>query len=126
MTDTTETAQAAFDRRAAEHHRLVDTPLPDGWLQLCMDAGFPGLAADMSLEEAERRIRAIVNAVLPLHEKMLREQIAEALKRISNGRETAAHECADERYHPLMGESGAYWNAARLIRDGKEQDGDDD
>jgi hypothetical protein len=122
----TETVQEAFDRRAAEHRRLVDTPLPNGWLELCMDAGFPGLPEGMSLEESERRIRAIVNAVLPLHEQQVRERIAEALKRISSDRETAAHECADERYHPLMGESGAYWNAARLIREGKEQDGDDD
>lgn len=125
MAGMTETVQEAFDRRAAEHRRLVDTSLPDGWLQICMDAGFPGLPGGMSLEEAERRIRAIVNAVLPLHEQKLRELIAEALKRISNDREAAAHECADERYHPLMGESGAYWNAARLIREGKEQGGDD-
>ena len=75
MTDTTETVQEAFDRRAAEHRRLVDTPLPDGWLELCMDAGFPGLPEGMSLEEAERRIRAIVNAVLPRHEQQVRAQL---------------------------------------------------
>ena len=80
MTDTIETVQEAFDRRAAEHRRLVDTPLPDGWLELCMDAGFPGLPAGMSLEEAERRIRAIVNAVLPLHEQMVRSAVASELE----------------------------------------------
>jgi len=80
VTDTTETVQEAFDRRAAEHRRLVDTPLPDGWLELCMDAGFPGLPAGMSLEEAERRIRAIVNAVLPLHEQMVRSAVASELE----------------------------------------------
>lgn len=68
--------QAEFDRKAAEHTRLVNTPLPDGWLEACMDAGFPGLPADMTVEEAHRRIRAIVNTVLPLHEQALRVQIA--------------------------------------------------
>jgi hypothetical protein len=126
MAGTTETVQEAFDRRTAEYRRLVDTPLADGWLQICMDAGFPGLPDGMSLEEAHRRTRAIVNAVLPLHEQAVRERIATALKQISSERKTAAYECADERYHPLMGESGAYWNAARLIREGKEQEGDDD
>lgn len=76
MTDV----QAEFDHRAAEHRRLVDTPLPDGWLELCMDAGFPGLPADMTLEEAHRRIRAIVNTVLPLHEQLLRKQIAKEVQ----------------------------------------------
>jgi hypothetical protein len=75
MTDTTETVQEAFDRRAAEHRRLVDTPLPDGWLEICMDAGFPGLPADMTVEEVHRRIRAIVNAVLPLHEQQVRARL---------------------------------------------------
>lgn len=67
--------QAEFDRRSDEHARLVDTPLPDGWLELCMDAGFPGMPADMTLDEAYRRVRAIVNTVLPLHEQMVREQL---------------------------------------------------
>jgi len=80
VTDTTETVQEAFDRRQAEHRRLVDTPLPDGWMQICMDAGFPGLPAGMSLEEAERRIRAIVNAVLPRHEQMVRGAVAGKLE----------------------------------------------
>lgn len=126
MTDTTETVQEAFDRRAAEHRRLVDTPLPDGWLELCMDAGFPGLPAGMSLEEAERRILAIVNVVLPRHEHMVRERISIAVERISDECGQHAKEYADERSPVLGAEEGAYWNAARLIREGKEQDGDDD
>lgn len=81
MTDTTETVQEAFDRRAAEHHRLVDTPLPDGWLELCMEAGLPGLPADMSLEEAERRVRAIVNVVLPLYKQQVCNEVAAELER---------------------------------------------
>lgn len=72
--------QAEFDRKSAEHRRLVDTPLPGGWLQLCMDAGFPGLPADMTVEEAHRRIRAIVNVVLPLHERMIREQVTKEVR----------------------------------------------
>lgn len=74
--DTTEGIQERHDRATAEHARLVDTRLPDGWLEICMDAGFPGLPAGISLEEAHRRIRAIVNVVLPLHEQALRVQIA--------------------------------------------------
>lgn len=100
MTDTTETVQATFDRRAAEHRRLVDTPLPDGWMRLCMDAGFPGLPADMSLEEAERRIRAIVNVVLPLHERLVRGQVAAELDRQAH-QAAVAHvdgpECVEAR-----------------------------
>lgn len=72
--------EAEFDRRTAEHARLVDTPLPDGWLELCMDAGFPGLPADMTVEEAHRRIRAIVNTVLPLHEQIIRDQVAKEVR----------------------------------------------
>lgn len=72
--------QAEFDRRAAEHCRLVNTPLPSGWLELCMDAGFPGMPADMTLEEAHRRVRAIVNTVLPLHEQMIRDQVAKEVR----------------------------------------------
>lgn len=72
--------QADADRKAEEFGRLVGTPLPDGWLEICMDAGFPGLPADMTVEEAHRRIRAIVNSVLPLHEQLLRKQIAQEVK----------------------------------------------
>lgn len=72
--------QAESDRKSAEHARLVNTPLPDGWLELCMDAGFPGLPADMTLEEVHRRVRAIVNVVLPLHEQMIREQVAKEVR----------------------------------------------
>lgn len=68
--------QAHFDLVDAEYHRLVTTELPDGWLRACMDAGFPGLPAGMTLDEARRRVQAIVNTVLPLHEKELRERIA--------------------------------------------------
>jgi len=80
MTDTTESIQERSDRYAAEHRRLVNTPLPDGWLELCMDAGFPGLPADMTVEEAHRRIRAIVNVVLPLHEQMIRDQVSKEVR----------------------------------------------
>ena len=119
MTDTSETVQERFDR-------LMETPLPNGWMRLCMDAGFPGLPDCMSLGEAERRVRAIVNAVLPLHEQQVRERIADALDKISDDCGRRAEEYADERSPVLEAEEGAYWNAARLIRDGKEQDGDDD
>lgn len=71
--------QADFDRKADEHRRLVNTPLPDGWLEICMDAGFPGLPHDMTAEEAHRRIRAIVNSVLPLHEQQVRAEVANAI-----------------------------------------------
>lgn len=125
MTDTTETIQERFDREAAEHRRLVDTPLPDGWLEACMDAGFPGLPADMTVEEAHRRIRAIVNVVLPRHEQLVRERIAAALDRISGDCGRRAKEYADERSPVLEAEEGAYWNAGHLIRNGKEQEGID-
>lgn len=72
--------QAESDRKSAEHFRLMNTPLPDGWLRLCMDAGFPGLPAGMSVEEAHRRIRAIVNSILPLHEQLVREQVAKEVR----------------------------------------------
>lgn len=71
--------QAEFDRKADEYRRLMNTPLPDGWLEICMDAGFPGLPHDMTVEEAHRRIRAIVNSVLPLHETKVRAEVAEAI-----------------------------------------------
>jgi hypothetical protein len=64
----------------AEHHRLVTTPLPDGWLRIAMDAGFPGLPRDMAIEEAERRVQAIINSILPLHEQLLRAQIAKEVR----------------------------------------------
>lgn len=81
MVDAAETTQAAHDRRMAEHRRLVNTPLPNGWMRLCMDAGFPGLPSCMSLEEAERRIRAIVNVVLPLYKQQVCNEVAAELER---------------------------------------------
>ena len=100
---------------------MTETTVPESLIGAAKEA-----VSDSEWIEVDAGIRAAIAAVLPRHEQMVRERIAEALKRISNDREAAAHECADERYHPLMGESGAYWNAARLIREGKEQDGDDD
>ncbi len=72
--------QVESDRKSAKHSRVVNTPLPDGWLRLCMDAGFPGMPAGMTLEEAHRRVRAIVNTILPLHEQRIREQIAKEVR----------------------------------------------
>jgi hypothetical protein len=45
-----------------------------------MDAGFPGLPGGMSMEEAERRIQAIVNVVLPLHGQQVRGVVAAELE----------------------------------------------
>lgn len=112
--------QTESERKAAEHTRLVNTPLPDGWLQICMDAGFPGLPADMSVEEAHRRIRAIVNAVLPLHEQQVRAQVAAELDAHAVECHDLAEEYLDERSAPLTDEAEYFATAANYIRSGGE------
>lgn len=112
--------QAESDRRDAEHACLVNTPLPDGWLELCMDAGFPGLPGDMSLEEAHRRIRAIVNTVLPLHEQQVREQVAAELEAHAVECHDLAEEYLNERSAPLTDEAEYFATAASYIRSGGE------
>jgi len=71
--------------------------------------------------EADPGIRAVLAAVLPLYEQQVRERIATALERISDDCGRRAGEYQDERSPGLEFEEGAYWNAARLIREGKEQ-----
>lgn len=111
--------QAEFDRASAEHHRVVTTPLPDGWLEACMDAGFPGFPAGMTVEEVHRRIRAIVNTALPLHERMLREQIAAELDAASDARKPGRDFAgSSSEFHEAYGRVSGLREAARIVRGG--------
>jgi len=56
--------------------RLVD----DDLVRLGLDNAFPGLPEGLSLEHAERSIRAALAAVLPLYERRLRQLIAEEIQ----------------------------------------------
>lgn len=58
----------------------TDLPVDDSLVRAALDSAFPGLPECMSLEEAERRIRAALAAALPLHEQIVRARIAEEIR----------------------------------------------
>jgi hypothetical protein len=57
----------------------TDGPVDADLVRLGLDNGFPGLPEGISLEHAERIIRAVLAAVLPLHERQVRRRIAEEI-----------------------------------------------
>lgn len=69
-------------------------------------------------------IRAMLAAVLQLHEQRLREHIACGLELKSNKYDQDAELNADERSPLLSAQSDALWDAARLIRAGQNVDDD--
>lgn len=65
-------------------------------------------------------VRAQLAAVLPLHEQQVRERIARNLELTSDRYEQDAERHADERSPLLEAQSEALWDAARLVREGKD------
>lgn len=58
----------------------TDAPVDDDLVRLGLDNAFPGLPEGLSLEHAERSIRAALAAALPLYERRLRQRIAEEIQ----------------------------------------------
>lgn len=58
----------------------TDGPVDDDLVRAALDNAFPGLPYCMTLEEAERRIRAGLAAALPLHEQKVRARIADEIR----------------------------------------------
>lgn len=61
----------------------TDTPVDDDLVRIALDNAFPGLPEGLSLESAERRVRAALAATLPLYERQLRVRIAREIQQAS-------------------------------------------